>query len=313
MTHTLFEIMQATAHLDPRLVPVFLTEAGAEPSTVLDVRAALAELLSGKINAPVRRSIEMTRDKGRSVAGMTLEPAWDGVVVAIETEASLQPLLDRYANAFDPAHQATLQADTVNALSDLDACLRRAGAGVEELRGGTRPLTQAVAQALLEFHASSISRVIHEEIAGFLTKPIREKSIRLMLGQFLLRQFSIPTKRTHRFTLCQALENLAEPELGEGLARLALDPQYASLRGKLCEALARTRHPEAANTIARVLTEESDDESKLCAIEALSALNASEYSDAIRAHLHYQSADKDWTRAIRKAAAKAMKKLSASK
>jgi hypothetical protein len=303
--------MHAQAHLDARLVPPFLTEAGAAPASVLDARAALADLLSGKISPTATRAVEFGPQDGRAVASVTFEPAWDGVIVSIESNINLQPLLERYTNAFDPAHQVILESDTVQALMDLDACVRRAGASVEELREGARPVTLALAQALLDFHGSSISRVIHEEIAGMLCKPVREKTVRLLIGRFLIRQFPVPTKRTHRFTLCQALENLAEPELSEDLARLALDSQYGSLRGKLCEALARTGHSRAAETIASVLSQEPADEAKFCAIEALEKLNAVEYGEQLRAYLEYQSADKEWTRSIRKAAGKALKRLSA--
>ncbi|HLX62684.1 MAG TPA: hypothetical protein VKX17_15505 [Planctomycetota bacterium] len=298
--------MPSTAHLDSRAVPLFLSEAGVPAQAVLEIRAIIAAQLTGRTSGPVTRTLEC-KD---IIASITLEAVWDGICVTTDkVDERLSKLLERYAQTFDPRIQEKLQNDTVNALADLVAMLRKLGTNIEDLRAGARQITQPIARGLLEFHANSISRVIHEEIAGFLTKPVREKSMRILLGHYLLAQFPVPMKRTYRFVLCQALENLAEPELCEGLAKLTLDPQYASLRGKLCEALVKCGHLDAPRHIAAVLSSNADDETRLCAIEALGALKADEYADLIRAQLKYESSDKDWTRTIQKAAAKVLKTL----
>ena len=96
--------------------------------------------------------------------------------------------------------------------------------------------------------------------------------------------------------------------MGDGLAKLARDTQFASLRGRLCEALAKSKHPNAAEHIATVL-KDGDDETKLCAIEALGELKAAAYQETVLGYTAYQSSDKEWTRAIKKAAEKALKRM----
>ena len=139
-------------------------------------------------------------------------------------------------------------------------------------------------------------------------KPVTDPAARAQLGKFLLTQLPLPAKRVQRVMLCQALENLAEPELGPGLAALIIDPQNVSLRGRLCLALARSGTPRAAELIADVL-ESGDDETKVWALEALGTLKASAQRARLEKYAACGSDDKEWTRAIQKAAAKALKAL----
>jgi hypothetical protein len=118
----------------------------------------------------------------------------------------------------------------------------------------------------------------------------------------------VPARRTHRFTLCEALDNTIEAELGEPVGVLLADDRYDSLRGRLCTALAKSGYPQAAGSIAAVL-EKPGDETKLCALEALGILKATDYAREVRKFSNYHSSDKEWTRAIKKAAAQALKRM----
>jgi hypothetical protein len=112
--------MQAQAHLDPRLVPLFLTEAGVAADAVLEIRGALAALLSAKIMRRAKPSSCITR------ARRCVRPERRGRRDRPSTATSISAALTRFTNPFDPANRA-LQSDTVNTLMDLDASLRRAG------------------------------------------------------------------------------------------------------------------------------------------------------------------------------------------
>lgn len=279
-------------------------------SGVNAVQVSLAAILSGHRPAPVSIPATFDSNKGPLTATITMDLLWNGVDVSIDCDddAGFSPTLDKFADTFNPENQDALKGATRKDLLELDARLKTLNTSCSDLRSGLAPISLPVAQMLIEFHTSSINRVIHEELAGFMTRTVRDKAARLLLGRFLLTQFPLPSKRTHRFVICQALENLAEPELFEGLSNLVLDKRHTSLRGCLCEAIARTKHPDAAQTIAAVL-DDCDDETKLSAIEAIGILKAKQFADRVRVFTNYQSSDKEWTRAIRKAAEKAMKTL----
>ncbi len=299
-----------SAAIDSRLILPCLVEAGLDACAAESVRLGLAQILSGIRPSPFSIATTFESKSGPADAALTLDVLWDGVTVSIDTrkDTGVAATLEKFAHSYDPVIQELLRNVTVHELKQLDERLKALNASCSVLRGALAPISLPVAQALIDFHSASVNRVIHEEVVGFMVRTVRDKAARLLLGQFLLVQFPLPAKRTHRFVICQALENLAEPELYEGLSKLALDPQYTSLRGGLCEALARTRHPDAAKTIAAVL-DDGDDETKLSAIEALGNLKAVQHADKIRAFVNYQSSDKEWTRAIKKAAEKALKAL----
>ena len=303
--------MTLSASIDSRLVPLCLSLAGVAPRSAERIRDMLAEMLSGRRASPSSFECEMS---GAASGTVTLELLWDAVKIDIERGANAEISPDvaaklvEYGNSHNPVIQDLLKQITQEDLKKLNERLAVVGASLDTLRKGSAKITPAVAQILVEVHTTSIDRVIHEELTSLYTLPIADKSVRLALGRLLLAQFPLPAKRTHRFVLCQALANLAEPELGENLAELALDKQHASLRGRLCEALAKSGHPNAAKHIAAML-QDGDDETKLCAIEALGELKASQYADQVRVYLNYQSTDKEWTRAIKKAAEKALKRM----
>ena len=302
--------MDFSISIDSRLVPACLSEAGLSAASINEVRPLVAKMLSGQ--SPPRSScpISVQSSPDKVCGNLTLEVLWDALNLRIETdvEAPMSAAFEKFSQTFDPAIVEAAKQITNRGLRELDAALLAGGASLESVRSAKQPITNDVAQILIEFQTNSIDRVIHEEIAGLMALPAVDNSVRATLGKFLIGLFHVPARRTHRFVLCQALVSLAEPELFEGLAALARDKSLASLRGRVCEALARSRHPDAAQTIAAVL-EDGDDETKLCAIEALGELKALNYKEAIRNYLKYQSGDKDWSRAIQKAAGKTLKRL----
>jgi len=289
-------------------VPALLLEAGLSAASIHECRVMLADMLSAKRPSPGAKDCDVSSAATR--CHVTLEVLWDAVNVTLDrgNAPALQAVFAKYSNAFEPGVQDMLKAATSLGLRELDAALSAETSSIDALRRGTHMITSAVAKILIDFYESSTDRVIHEEIAGMMALQVTNKAARAMLGQFLIAQFPVPAKRTHRFVLCQALLKLAEPELGDGLAKLARDTQFASLRGRLCEALAKCKHPNAAEHIAAAL-KDGDDETKLCAIEALGELKAAAYKETVRGYTSYQSSDKEWTRAIKKAAEKALKRM----
>lgn len=298
--------------IDSRLVPLCVSVAGIEANSAAHARDMLAEMLSGRRVSPSSLECEFSTESGEANGKVTLELQWDTVKVDIKhggnTSAALAKKLAAYGATHNPDIQDLLTQITQDDFKKLDERLAEVGASLDSLRMGAVKITPAVAQVLGDVHITSINRVIHEELTGLYTLPISDKSVRLTLGRMLLAQFPLPAKRTHRFVLCQALTNLAEPEFGENLAAFALDKQHASLCGRLCEALAKSGHPSAAKHVAAVL-QDCDDETKLYAIEALGELKASQYADQVRVYLNYQSSDREWTRAIKKAAENALKRM----
>ncbi len=303
--------MTLSASIDSRLVPLCLSLAEVDARSAARARDTLAEMLSGRHASTSSLECEMS---GAASCTVTLELLWDAVKIDIErgaiagTSPDVATKFTEYGETHNPVIQDLLKQITQEDLKKLNERLAVVGASLGTLRKGSAKITPAVAQILVEVHTTSIDRVIHEELTGLYTLPISDKSVRLALGRLLLAQFPLPAKRTHRFVLCQALSNLAELELGENLAALALDKQHASLRGRLCEALTKSSHPSAAKHIAAVL-QDCDDETKLYAIEALGELKALQYADQVRVYLKYHSSDKEWTRAIKKAAEKALKRM----
>lgn len=302
--------MEIAAKIDSRLVPECFAAAGMEEREMPSLRWKLGELICARTPSPVTLHLAFKSEQGPKFADATLALLWDGIEVRISSDhaAAIAPFLEKYSQTFDEAIQQKLKFITGHALLELNEKMRQAGLSLDDIHRGIKPIDAAAAQVLMEFYSSSIDRVIQEEIVGLLTKPVKEKSVRVVLGLFLATQFGVPAKRVQRFNICQALENLATQELGEKLGELARDPRFDSLRGRLCMALAKSAHPRAAETIAVVL-ESGDDETKVWAIEALGALKAVEFSEKIRAYTTFESADKEWTRAINKAAGKALKKI----
>lgn len=303
--------MDYSAKIDSRLLLECLSEGGLLPRDLPALRAALAALLTARGPSPLKRTLCFECAGSEIPVEAVFELLWDGVQATLSGPDDLKAgaQLLKYSHNFDEAIQQRLKFETGHDLLELDEHLKKSGAALEALRKGTRKIDLPIASALLDFYGASVDRVIHEEITGLLVKPVADKHARVLLGRFLLEQFPVPAKRVQRVTLCQALENLAEPELGPGLAALALNPQFASLHGRLCTVLAKSKYAEAAAVIAKVLAAD-DDETKVWALEALGALRAKECSEAVRPYAEYQSSDKQWTRAINKAAVKALKALS---
>lgn len=300
--------MEIQSKIDSRLIPEALNAAGLSPDDAPAVRTALAQLVTGCVASPVTRNVGFVLGALVLRGDLKLELFWDGVGVTVTSEHDLPigAVLEKFSRTFDEAVQQKLKFETGRALLALNEAVRKESVSLDDIRDGKRAIDAEIAQSLREFYLSSYDRVIHEEIAGLLVKPVEEKAVRLELARFVLSQFPIPAKRVQRVTLCQALENLAEPELAADIATMALDPQYESLRGRLCMALARTKAPSAAALVARIL-EEGDDETKVWALEALGELKATAHAAEIEKFRAYQSADKEWTRAINKAAEKAIR------
>ncbi len=299
--------MPLSVHIDSRLVLPCLTEAGLAGTALREAHELLAALLSGQRASPAQLASNTSKVGGRLI---TFHIQWDSIKIDVDSaeNGALAIALKKFSNPMSPEILESLKNATARSVRELDSNLRAVHCSIDGLRNGSSKITPDVANVLLETHSTSVNRVLHEEIAGLMGLPIIDKKVRVLLGRFLLMQFPLPAKRTHRFLLCQALTNLAEPELGEGIATLLRDMQYASLRGRLCEALAHTSHPDAARSIAAAL-EDGDDETKLYAIEALAQLKASHYKVTVRGYLNYQSPDKEWTRTIKKAAEKALKRM----
>jgi len=302
--------VEVSAKIDSRLVPEALSSAGLAPDDAESLRVMLAELITGRRSSPAAKNFAFIHGALLLRADVSLELHWDGIVMRVvaERELPVAPVLEKYSRSFDEAIQQKLKFETGRSLLALDEKLRAGGTSLDEIRQGKRNIDAAAARILMDYYFSSFDRVIHEEIAGLLVKPVKDKLVRGELARFALSQFPIPAKRVHRFTLCQALENLAEPEFAWQLSALALDPRNDSLRGRLCMALARTKVPDAVSTITRVL-EDGDDETKVWAIEALATINATDALGQIEKYRTYQSSDKEWTRAINKAAEKALKSI----
>ena len=302
--------MEYSAKIDSRLLLECLSEGGLVSSALPGLRAALAGLLTARIPSPLKQTLSFESAGAEVSVEAVVELLWDGVQATLTASSELKigaPFL-KYSQNFDEAIQQRLKFETGRDLLALDEHLKKSGASLEGLRTSALKIDVPIATALVDFYRSSVDRVIHEEICGLLVKPVADNSARILLGRFLLEQFPIPAKRVQRFTLCQALENLAEPELGPGLAALALDPQFASLHGRLCTVLAKSKYADAAAVIVKVLTAD-DDETKVWALEALGALRAKACVEIIRPYVEYQSAEKEWTRAINKAAVKTLKVL----
>lgn len=299
--------MPLSASLDSRLIPFCLAQAGASPACLRETQSLLAALLSGRRPSPASLTCEFA-DGTHYVTTFILQ--WDSIKIDAEDPVppAFAAALTSHGDAFSLAAQDIFVRENNRSARELDAALKALNASLDGVRHGTVPMTLPIAQALIATHEASINRVLHEEIVGLMTRTVSDRAARLALGQFLLAQFPLPARRTHRFSICQALSNVAEPELADGLAALARDDHFTSLSGRLCEALAHTGHPNAAAHIAAAL-EHGDDETKLCAIEALGQLKAKHYAETVRGFLLYQSADKEWTRSIKKAAEKALKKM----
>jgi hypothetical protein len=154
----------------------------------------------------------------------------------------------------------------------------------------------------------NVDRVLQSEIAQLLSRAEPEPRARSRAGRFVVRVLALPAARTHRFFLCDALENLAAPELAPEIAAALARHPADSLRGRWCTALAQCGRLEFAATLAGVVGS-SQDETLVRALAALGELRAKTYAGLVESFCEYKGGEKEWNVAVQRAAVKALKRL----